>query len=412
MKRYPLPDKKWAHYGFCVFLCALLFLSRNSLLCTSAIGLVPAQILTIAIMGAGGIAFLIANRNSFKEILLDRRVLLAIGAGLLFFIPMLVKRDWQLMYFSMYVGALFAILLTYVMDYKEAARYYVLVITVVAAYTVLATYLLRIPADRGILVPPIFPNPIGHEFYNYGLAYVSIKYVKTRNFGIFREPGVYQYFLILGMYLNNFLLTWDKPWKLWTVNAILAVTMLTTFATGGYAEMILLAAVIFFGKGYYRTREGRMVAIGAIAAVAIALTVIILQKGAAYKTVRNMVGKLFYDSPSKTDRVDSFFINLRLFAAHPFFGTTILELVEAIENNTSSSTMLFAALGLGGGLLNAAGWVALVWQQKEKVWIKLALLVILAMAFNTTMLIRDIFFWLFPVMGLTEVCLKVMHKKK
>lgn len=406
MKRYPLSQSKISRGGFAVYLCALLLLSRNSLLCTSAIGLMPATVLTLALMGGGGLLFLFTNRGQWKAILTDGRIALMAVSGLCFALPMVFKRDWQLMYFSMYIGVFFAIALTYVMDSRELAKYYVLVITAVSIWSVLATYLFRIPADRGYLVPPIAVNPIGQGFYNYGLAFVSITYVKTRNFGIFREPGVYQYFLILGMYLNNYRIDWDKSWKLWTANAAMILAMLTSFATGGIAEMGLLALIVFFDKGYYRDKRARRIAICSILLVAVAVVLMILQGGAAFKTLRNMVSKLFYASPSKTDRIDSIFINLWLFAASPIVGNTVLKVVEAIENNTSSSTMVYAIVGFAGGTLNLAGWIALVWQGKEKLWVKLGVLVVLLLAFNTTMLIRDIFFWMFPIMALSEWILK------
>lgn len=410
MKRYPLFQNSLSRGGFAVYLCALLLLSRNSLLCTSGIGLMKATVLTLALMAGGGLLFLCVNRGQWKAVLTDGRIALMAVSGLFFALPMVFKRDWQLMYFSMYIGVFFAIGLSYVMDYRQAAKYYVLIISAVAVWSVLATYLFRIPADRGYLVPPIATNPIGQDFYNYGLAFVSVSYVKTRNFGLFREPGVYQYFLILGMYLNNYQLEWDKSWKLWTVNAALILAMLTSFATGGIAEMGLLALIIFFDKGYYRSKKGRLLAVGGVLLVAAAVGLIILQGGTAYRTLYNMVAKLFYDSPSKMDRINSIFINLRLFAESPIVGNTVVKVVEAIENNTSSSTMVYALVGFAGGTLNLAGWIALVWQGKEKLWVKFGVLVVLLLAFNTTMLIRDIFFWMFPIMVLTELILKKFNK--
>lgn len=71
---------------------------------------------------------------------------------------------------------------------------------VLAVYS-LAAFALRPLADRGILTPPVFANAYGGEFYNYILAFVPETMVRDRNFGIFREPGVYQFFLFLALYL-------------------------------------------------------------------------------------------------------------------------------------------------------------------------------------------------------------------
>lgn len=137
------------------------------------------------------------------------------------------------------------------------------------AYSVLAAYILRIGVDRGAYAVPVFRNSMGFEFHNFFLSIVPDTYVKNRNFGIFREPGVYQFFLITALYLNNYEVEWKKTWQLWLVNGILAATMVSTFATGGVAEMGLLAIVLFFDKKWYRDKRICAVAVGLILCVAV-----------------------------------------------------------------------------------------------------------------------------------------------
>ena len=83
------------------------------------------------------------------------------------------------------------------------ARYYVVILTALGAYSVLAAYFLRMGVDRGAYALPVFQNAVGFEFHNFFLSVVPDTYVKNRNFGIFLKQGVYQLFLITALYLNN-----------------------------------------------------------------------------------------------------------------------------------------------------------------------------------------------------------------
>ena len=73
-----------------------------------------------------------------------------------------------------------------------------------------------------------------------------------------------------------------------------------------------------------------------------------------------------------------------------------------MTHNTSSSTILFGILGLFFGWLNLFGWVTLVFQGRGHLPMKLVCLVTLAATFNTENLITNPYFWLFPILALTE----------
>ncbi len=402
MTYYPFPNRRSIRLILGAFFCAVLFLARDSLYDNLIIGFTLSQFLTVGLTAALGIWFLAVNRGRCKEIFWDRRLLLAAVAGVLILLPMLWKRDWQLMYFSIFFAVVLGVFVSYFLTCGEAAKYYVTILSALAVYSVLAAYLLRIPADRGIWKMPVAVSSAEVEFYWLGFSFVPLTFVKYRNFGIFREPGVYQYFLILGLYLNNYQITWDSPKKLWAVNIILAVTTVTTFATGGLVELALLAAVLFFDKGWYRKKTGKCLAGAILLLGALAVTYIVLEKGALYATLLDMLSKFRFDSESMSDRAGSIAMNTKLFFSRPIFGAGIRETLYAIANNTSSSTILYAILGIFGGSLNAAGWLCLVWRKGQKKWVSLALTVILFMSFNTENLITEPYFWLFPVMALAQ----------
>ena len=63
---------------------------------------------------------------------------------------------------------------------------------------------------------------------------------------------------------------------------------------------------------------------------------------------------------------------------------------------------MFAIGGIAGGVLNVTAWVALLWERRRGVFGNLVLLLILFLSFNTQNLIANVYFWLFPMMALTE----------
>ena len=413
MKRYTLLGERQDKLFLPAFLFILLYLCRDTNFSNAILGVDVAAVLTAALVFCVGVLFLVKNRKQWKQILLDKRLLTVAVYALVLLVPMALKRDWQLMYVSMLLCLLIGVFLTYISDWREIARYYVVIMTALGIYSMLATYVLRILPDRGILEVPVFLNPVGHKFHNFGLAFVSDAFVKDRNFGIFREPGVYQYFIILALVLNNYSIRWEKQRYLWFVNVALAFTMVTTFATGGVAELGLLVLVVFFDKKLYKDKLGRIAAVCVVAGAAVVVIVSIIQKNSLYWALWDMiVWKLMRNSESASDRTMSLIVNMDLFLKNPLLGAKLADVLYALPNNTSSTTVLMAGCGIGAALVHAAAWIALIWEKGRKLWVNLALVLILFVSFNTQNMIADLFFWLLPVMALTEKLVSRMENRK
>ncbi len=411
MKLYPFPEKKIWKVLFAVYLFALLMLSRNGMLSCVLVGFYKTQILMLLVMGAGILTFAVVNRRELKQILTDRRMLAAAACGVLILLPMVVKRDWQLMYFSILIYLLFAVFLCYFVSMKDTAKYYVMILCALSVYAILATYVLRLLPDSGILNVHTFSNDKGRDYYNFGLAFVSITQVKERNFGIFREPGVYQYFLLLGLFLTNYTVEWKRSRDMWIANLILAVTMVTTMATGGVVCLGLLVIVVFFDKKMYRDKRVLWTAIGLAAALVLVLAVSFATRNKIYWLVYNTLFEKFVNrSDSVTERTEAILVDVQIFLRHPIFGAGLSEVLHAVTNNTTSTLILYAVFGFLSGSLHVLAWVALVWKKERHLWANLALLVILFMGFNTQNLTGDVFFWLFPMMALLERGLPLLKK--
>lgn len=411
MRLYPFPNTKAAKALFALLMALLLYICRDSMFTTALLGVQKAYLLTVGLVGISGAAFLVHNRKHVKEILTDGRMLLCLAAGVILILPMLVKKDWQLMYVSVLVCLYIGVFFSFFVCWKTAAKYYVLIMTAVGIYSVAATYLLRMLPDRGLMHVPVFYNSIGHMFHNFGFAIVSDEYVKMRNFGIFREPGVYQYFVLLALYLNNYAVIWKKERTMWMVNGLLSLTMLSTLATGGIVELGLLAIAVFFHKKLYKSKKA-WICIGILVLVAgIAMAVIVAEQGDLYWTIYgSFVSKFEPGADSSSDRVDTIVENTKFFLSSPLVGGRITAVFDTVPNNTSSSTLMFAIFGILGGLLHAVSWVALVWDGRRSVFGNVYLLVILFMAFNTQNLIANVFLWLLPMMALCQRGLPLMKE--
>lgn len=412
MTYYPYLQSKRGKWLFGVFLFVLLYITRNTMTASSLIGIQKAQFLTLGLVAMLGIGFLWTNRKQWKQILTDKRILLMLVCALLILLPMLLKRDWQMMYISILLCVLYGIFLTFFIDLRELAKCYVVILTVVGVYSILAAYGLRLLADREICPIPIIYNPAHIRFYFLG-TYVPLNYVKMRNFGLFREPGVYQYFLTLALILNNYVVSWKKERSLWLCNVLLAVTMLTTMATGGVAGLGLLVIVVFFERKLYRDKRVIALALVLLLLLALAVGLIVMEQGELYWELYSMVyGKIFNEEKNSTERVDAIVSDFRFFLDDPLVGGKIADVLDAVENNTTSTMLMLAFFGIAGGLLHIGSWLALVWSGKRKIWVNISLVLIAFLSFNTQNLIADPFFWLMPMMALTEKVIPKLKRKE
>lgn len=400
LKQYAFPDKPVLRWGFALWLLGILMTTRDAMLSMAIWGFYPAQAVCWGLIGLGGIVFLAANIPNAKAIFTDRRFYFALFLTAVILLPAIMKLDWQLMYGSILIAVLFGVLVNYFATLEQVGKVYVWIMTFLSLYSLLATYALRTLAHAGIVPLIEFTNPGGWTFLNFVFAYPQD--YSIRNFGIFREPGVYQFFILLAMYLANFRMSWKKVWHVWCLNGIFAVTIVSTFSTGGVLEFLLLAIFLYFDKRLYRKKTARIAALVAIVGVTAVLLIGSIRGATFFYEIVAMVHKWFYENASRSDRFGSVWVNLKFFLKNPIVGVSLREVLFGIDNNTSASTILLAVLGLLGGGINIAGWFALVWEKKRH-WIGNCILtLILALSFNTCNIVTNPFFWLFPMMGICQ----------
>ena len=371
-------------------------------------------LLALQLVAVSGISFLLYNRKQLKQILTDRRMLALGIAAALIFVPMLAKRDWQALYVTIFLGWAFAIFLTYFTTVEELGKYYVVLMTALGAASLVGTFVLKPLALSGVLPAHYFLSHGGWTMLNFGVTFVSVMNENMqetfRAFGIFREPGLFQVFLFIAIELNNDWVDWKKPWQMWAVDAILFATMLVTFATGGVLALGVYLVFLFFDKGLYRNKTMRMGAAALVILGIAALAAALAQGGTWATELIGMMEKFTNRTDSYTARVDSLVANGRMFLAHPIFGGKLSEVMYSTPNNTTTSPIIFAGFGLITGLVHVLSWAALSWKKERNLLLNLILLGILFVPFNTQNVIYDMFFWMFPVMALTQRGLPELEK--
>lgn len=405
MKLYSFPrNSVWRRF-FYVWFLLLLLLSRDTLITSSIIGFYKATFLKYGIIATLAAVFFWRNYRDMRDIMKDERMLVVATASLVFLLPMVWKQDWQLMYLSILICIFFAVFLSYLSSIEEIARVFIAILSFLSVYSWVSNYILNNAVDAGLINAPVFSNGM-HSFYNFGFSCVPINHPQSyRNFGIFREPGVYQFFLIIGLILNNYFIDWDKNWKYWVCNIVLSITMLTTFATGGIIEIALLFLVLFIDKKWYTKKQTWIIAGTLLSLLVIVSKYTEIDDNILYRATQ-MIKKIFVTTPSSSGgvRYQSIIVDLQLFLQKPFFGEklSVVMYAESLEFNTTSTMILFAAYGIMAGCFHVLSWIALLWNRNRKAWLNLALLLIMFMSFNTQDLTANIFFWLFPIMAMVE----------
>ena len=174
---------------------------------------------------------------------------------------------------------------------------------------------------------------------------------------------------------------------------------------------------VYFDKKWYREKWGKIAGVSFATAMIAAIGYVVYRviwtpfENTILYEFYDMFIRLFTKSDSSTDRWDAIVTNLRLIGESPLVGNPVARVLHGTEHNTSSTLLLFAMLGLVGGALNVAAWIALLWKRERKIIGNLILMVTMFMSFNTQNLVANVFFWMFPMMALVERGLPLLKKE-
>lgn len=224
---------------------------------------------------------------------------------------MIMNRDIRLGYFFMICIVLMSFLFAYYIDFKSFIECFEKVIFYLAVCSIIGMVLGEIyPAALRLL--PTITNAGGHKFSN---AFVFVySDIWGRSFGIFREPGVFQLFLILGMLFNLYI--YEKVSIFRTL--IYSVAVIFTLSTTGFIALffILIVYLIRIGKHNAGLWFGFVIVLGVGVSILLTKTNLLSVNGSVFNKFLD-TGKTRLTTAARYSSITS---NIKIWLSNPILG--------------------------------------------------------------------------------------------
>lgn len=274
---------------------------------------------------------------------------------------MAVNNDFRLGYFYKVCLLIYAFSIVKLIDFKEFVCIFNKIITFFALVSIFG-YLIVLLYKEALIIFPIISNTAQNLFYFAGVFVSPIssysKYI--RNYGIFREPGVYQMYLIMALIFQNFV---PKENSLFTY-VILIFAVITTMSTTGYIALAIVLFLIFTNDRGLSYKRKSLLLFMVFAGILILLFYTDIFSLSSEKMYDSVFGKLRYIGRSTTiARFGSITENIKITFENPLFGAGITSLDALFPqytaerygissvHNTNTFLIQFASHGIIYGLL-------------------------------------------------------------
>lgn len=211
---------------------------------------------------------------------------------------------------------------------------------------------------------PTFINTANDIYYFIGFSVVkSYGLVDTfflRNFGIFREPGVFQ--LYINIALCFYLFSGENK-KSYVHIAIYMITIITTTSTSGIFAMLILLLAFIMQRNSQNNQVKRLIV------VLIVAVLVFIFSGISDKLMYSMLKISDMSNASTLSRVGSLYANFDMLYSHPFIGigqakqmeefpTLVAKYTGAYSvDNTNTILYVFSCYGFSLGILFLIGCI-------------------------------------------------------
>lgn len=336
----------------------------------------------------------------FRKIEIDKKgLIICIFLILISLMSGLINNDLSLGYYYKVLIISLGFLITTFIPWNTFIVCYDKIITLLASLSLIINLLYQF--FEAIVRPfPTFTNTTNLEFYNLFITYIPKAYSYggelVRNWGFFREPGVFQMYLILGLLTHLFILKTPKLFN----TIIYLLTIISTFSTTAYIALFIIICIYFATKK--RKNNDKIIKRVLFALVILATVFVILfYREELYSCWNSVFGKLVgFNSFSATARLASVRVNIRAFLEKPLFGVGLNNLYEIFtlyalqttgkfaRDNTNTILVQFATHGIIYGFL----WILGYWNLSIKMTYDL----------NNKKLISVLFFSIFTILFIGE----------
>lgn len=391
-------------YGLLVMLFTIL-LSRNSLINTSILGIFNSTIILLILHVP--LIYIFLKRKNYKNI-----NLLFLLLFIWIIICIVFKKDFKGYNLSILCGIFLSYIYINIFDLKSILKNFCYIIFFLALYSILTEYFVYplIQKIYGITKIQtselIFSNSVGTPFLNMFFTFPVIISGYIRNFGIFTEPGYYQFYLILALLIISFnSKLFDKKTNI-IITIVYLLTIISTFSTAGYMclGIIIMYLYIKFIIFLKQKNDYQKIIITILITVLmfIFIVFIFLKNETLLNLLKMIFEKLTGNSDSTSTRLTGLFYTIKLMFKYPLFGANIY---TVLNNNIIIANTNFA-FGAIYGIFEFILLIILQYRFCDKISGKrkylIICLIILLLSTNNHFFVSVHSFWQIMLIGLKK----------
>ncbi len=235
----------------------------------------------------------------------------------LIIMTMLLNTDTSIKYFYQIFVILFSGLIVLRIGQREFINSFNKVMSIFAVSSTIMFAIAKIAYPLVQLLPSI-KNESGYTYYFYGLGFVdgNSQNLLMRNYGIFREPGVFTIFLLMAIVFELF---FTKSANIKRVAAYIIATV-ATFSTMGFIVVpLILATYIIRTIIQRKTRKGVKILL-AFLFILFFIIFLIGITGNFEKIFLPVFNKIGVENASRDSRIYSILVNLDIMKESPILG--------------------------------------------------------------------------------------------
>jgi len=340
-------------YSFILMACFIL-LSRNTLISANIIGFEKTYIFMLIIcvpLIIKQIFSIKKNKNFSKNILI---LIIAI------LISIVLKLDFALYNISILLYITIAYL--YFREYKKETiiNNFIIVMTFLMVYSLIGTYIIKpaliktISFDECMKIGRCFENINKTKILNLYFSFpVYITYY-IRNFGIFTEPGIYQFYLIILLIIILFEKSINKIGIKIPLAFICILTILSTFSTAAYIVLVLIL-LAFIINLIHNSKIDKKIIIGCTLSSILLFSFGCSKLIEKNSNIRDMYGmikiKITSHNTSTDTRTLGMLDNLNEFAKSPLIGNDISKIMNNKLSAVNTNFSFLAIYGIVPGIV-------------------------------------------------------------
>lgn len=305
-----------------------------------------------------------------------------------------IKLDFRLYVLSILLYMDVAYFCIHIFTFDDFFKKYSNIICFLAVYSLICCYVIRPFLFSNSNHLPVVSNSANLQFFDLIFDFVVVTKSYLRNFGIFREPGVYALFINIAL-LYELLFLKGKYRYLHIL--ILFITCVSTFSIPSIAVSVLFIIVSFF-KAIVGKRISKYELIFIFTSLFICLLSFIVMcfiNEHLYILTTQMLKKMVTSNESMLARTTAITKDIKLFIHSPIWGNRFSAVLSDSSYSIACTFGLFALFGLLGGVFHIISFWLVAQKASDKILMHLIIFGLVLLMFNTQFIIGNPIFWIF-----------------